>query len=103
MLPDRHCYKCNAVNPSLIYWFPGSERSLRGRMLRTFYFALVVLAALGSASLSAQVPGSTITGHVFCADTNAPARFAKVLLKSAAQDRAVQDWVDRRHQDDTKS
>ena len=39
------------------------------------------------------VVGSTISGHVFCADTNAPARFAKVLLKSAAPNHAGEDFM----------
>ncbi|MDP9050417.1 MAG: carboxypeptidase-like regulatory domain-containing protein [Acidobacteriota bacterium] len=39
------------------------------------------------------VVGSTVSGHVFCADTNAPARFAKVLLKSTAPSHAGEDMM----------
>jgi hypothetical protein len=55
------------------------------------------LAAGISAVLSAQqtpyVTGSTVTGHVFCADTNAPARFAKVLLKSVKGDHGGEEFL----------
>jgi hypothetical protein len=34
-----------------------------------------------------------VTGHVFCADTNAPARFAKVLLKSTEGDHSGEDFI----------
>jgi len=34
----------------------------------------------------AQAAGASVSGTVFCADTNAPARFAKVLFKSTSAD-----------------
>jgi hypothetical protein len=56
------------------------------------------LALAGAAPSSAQqqtpyVVGSTVTGHVYCSDTNAPARFAKVLLKSTAPSHAGDDFI----------
>jgi hypothetical protein len=57
----------------------------------------ILLACLLAAGLSAQqtqdVVGSTVSGHVYCADTNAPARFANVQLKSAAPDKAVEEMM----------
>jgi hypothetical protein len=41
------------------------------------------------------VVGSTVTGTVYCADSGAPARFAKVLLKSTAPSHAGQDWLQK--------
>jgi hypothetical protein len=39
--------------------------------------------------------GSTVTGHVFCADSNIPARFAKVVLKSTEGDHSGEDFMKR--------
>ena len=39
------------------------------------------------------VVGSTVTGTVFCADTGAPARFAKVVLKSVVPSNAGDDFM----------
>jgi hypothetical protein len=39
------------------------------------------------------VVGSTVSGHILCADTNAPARFAKVLLKSTSPGHAGEDML----------
>jgi hypothetical protein len=39
------------------------------------------------------VVGSTVTGTVFCADTSAPARFAKVVLKSIEPNHAGEDFM----------
>ena len=62
-------------------------------MQRSSFHALV-LAVLFTASLSAQqVPDSTISGRVFCADTNSPARFAKVLLKSTVPSHIVDSRI----------
>lgn len=59
--------------------------------------ALSVLSLAALTPLLAQqtpyVTGSTVSGHVFCADTNAPARFAKVLLKSTTPSHAGQDMM----------
>jgi hypothetical protein len=56
------------------------------------------LALVGAVPSSAQqqtpyVVGSTVVGHVYCSDTNAPARFAKVLLKSTAPSHAGDDFI----------
>ena len=53
-------------------------------------FAFVVLSALVSSSSAQQkmTPRSantTISGHVYCADTNAPARMASVILQPVDQ------------------
>jgi hypothetical protein len=57
----------------------------------------ILLACLLATRLPAQqtpyVVGSTVSGHVFCADTNAPARFAKVLLKSTTPNHAGDDFM----------
>jgi hypothetical protein len=58
--------------------------------------ALILAAGMCTAAYSQQSPyvtGSTVTGHVFCADTNAPARFAKVLLKSTEADHSGEDFM----------
>lgn len=56
-----------------------------------------VLASAFSRQLAAQqspaVVGSTVIGHVICADTNTPARFAKVLLKSTVPSHTGEDFV----------
>lgn len=58
---------------------------------------LVLPALFLAARLPAQqtpyVVGSTVSGHVLCADTNAPARFAKVLLKSTSPSHAGEDMM----------
>ena len=58
---------------------------------------LLALSLLLALRLPAQqtpyVTGSTVSGHVFCADTHAPARFAKVLLKSTAPSHAGEDMM----------
>jgi hypothetical protein len=60
---------------------------------------LLILAACISITAHAQqtpyVVGSTVTGHVFCADTNAPARFAKVLLKPTEGDHSGEEFMKR--------
>ena len=55
-------------------------------------FAL--FSASGSAQQSPYVAGATITGHVILGDTNAPARFAKVYLKSTVPSHAGDDFVE---------
>lgn len=58
-------------------------------------FALVLALPLW-AQKSQQTPavvGSTVTGTVLCSDTNAPARFARVLLKSTAPSHAGEDFT----------
>ena len=62
---------------------------------------IVILALASSLSLSAKasaqqspaVAGSIVTGRVICADDNAPARFAKVLLKSTSPSHAGEDFM----------
>lgn len=51
------------------------------------------LAVRLPAQQTPYVTGGTISGRVICADTNAPARFAKVLLKSTAPDHAGADFM----------
>jgi hypothetical protein len=56
----------------------------------------IVLAAWPGRAAAQQSPavvGSTVTGHVLCADTNSPARFAKVLLKSTVPSHAGEDFM----------
>lgn len=58
--------------------------------------AIFTLSALtAQAQQSPYVVGSTLTGHVICGDTNAPARFARVFLKSTAPDHAIDDLMMR--------
>ena len=43
---------------------------------------LVVISVVASARQAPKrQPASTVTGHVYCADTNAPARMASVMLE----------------------
>jgi hypothetical protein len=53
----------------------------------------VSISLAASAQQTPSVVGSTVTGHVFCADTNTPARFAKVLLKSTERDHSGEDFL----------
>jgi hypothetical protein len=46
-----------------------------------------------SAQQSPYVVGGTVSGRVTCADTNAPARFAKVLLKSTVPNHTGEDLM----------
>ena len=55
--------------------------------------ALALLAVRLPAQQTPYVVGSTVSGHVFCADTNAPARFAKILLKSTSPSHAGEDMM----------
>ena len=70
-------------------------------MRRRTKFFLLLSAIFTLSALSAQaqqspyVVGSTLTGHVICGDTNAPARFAKVFLKSTAPDHTGEDFMKR--------
>jgi hypothetical protein len=48
-----------------------------------FPFAALTVALTATAQSPANT-GSTLSGHVICADTNLPARFAKVMLKSTS-------------------
>jgi len=65
--------------------------------MRFFALPAFALALTFATRLPAQqtpyVVGSTVTGHVLCADTNAPARFAKVLLKSTTPGGAGADFM----------
>ncbi len=69
-----------------------------------------LLLFLATLPLSAQQPitGATLTGTIICADTSAPARFAKVMLRpaaidSAATDAYIQDMQKRMEQVQTQS
>jgi hypothetical protein len=60
------------------------------------FLGIVSVAAWSGQAVAQQSPavvGSTVTGHVICADTNTPARFAKVLLKSTVPNHAGEDFV----------
>ena len=46
-----------------------------------------------SAQQSPYVVGGTVSGRVTCADTNTPARFAEVLLKSTVPNHAGEDFM----------
>ncbi len=75
------------------------------RVLSLPAFPFLAIALLSCGQLNAQqtpyVVGSTVTGHVFCADSNAPARFAKVLLKSTEPDHSGDEFM-KRLQDNIK-
>ena len=49
--------------------------------MRLWPLLLSVLALTATAQNSAKPGTGTVTGHVYCADTNAPARTASVLLE----------------------
>jgi hypothetical protein len=70
---------------------------IANRLLPTAVSTLLLVAGISIHSSAQQPPnaGSTVTGHVFCADTNAPARFAKVLLKSAEGDHRGEEFMKR--------
>jgi hypothetical protein len=54
---------------------------------------VLFFSVLISAQQSPYVVGSTVTGRVTCSDTNAPARFAKVLLKSTVPNHVGEDFM----------
>lgn len=60
-------------------------------------FLTTLLVALTSAATAQQqtnyVTGATINGHIYCGDTNAPARFARVILKSTTPSSFGSDFV----------
>lgn len=53
---------------------------------------VLLLLLLSSFTAFAQ-DSATLTGHVICADSNAPARFAKVFLKSASPSKSGDDFL----------
>lgn len=57
----------------------------------------MVLTQLGRSQNAMQqtpaVVGSRVTGHVFCDDTQAPARFARIMLKSTTPNHAGSDLM----------
>ena len=65
--------------------------------VKSISIAALLFALAHPVSMSAQqspyVVGATVSGHVICADTNAPARFAKVFLKSTVPDHTGEDFV----------
>ena len=66
--------------------------------MRSFAAAILLSAVLAlnvqaRAQGSASVVGSTVSGHVRCADTGAPARFGKVFLKSTTPGNAGSDFL----------
>ncbi len=76
-------------------------RSFKAAWLLLFSF--VVSAQTGRAQGTAAVIGSTVSGHVRCADTGAPARFARVLLKSTTQGDAGERFMNQIEQSMQKS
>ena len=76
---------------------PRNPNPIANRLLPTAVSTLLLVAGISIHSSAQQPPnaGSTVTGHVFCADTNAPARFAKVLLKSAEGDHRGEEFMKR--------
>jgi hypothetical protein len=67
------------------------QRSAPFTFLAAVYFLLS--GGVVAAQQTPYVAGSTVTGHVFCGDTDAPARFAKVLLKSTEPSHAGADFM----------
>jgi hypothetical protein len=68
------------------------------QVLFTALLPLLLVTSLAIISPAQQTPyvvGSTVTGHVFCADSNTPARFAKVLLKSTAGGNSGDEFMKR--------
>ncbi|MGA2851509.1 MAG: carboxypeptidase-like regulatory domain-containing protein [Terracidiphilus sp.] len=68
----------------------------RKQVLYTAAMTMLLATSLAQVSRAQQTPyvvGSTVTGHVYCADSNAPARFAKVLLKSTAGGNSGDDFL----------
>lgn len=71
------------------------------KMKEAMFTAAMTLLAAGSlthvagAQQTPYVVGSTVTGHVYCADSNAPARFAKVLLKSTEGGNSGDEFIKR--------
>lgn len=66
------------------------------RLRSVLLSALPILLTVGLSELNraiAQGFTGTVTGHVVCADTGAPARFARVVLKSAKPSHAGQDMM----------
>ena len=45
----------------------------------------LTIAAMAQTNPSVRHATGTVTGHVYCADTNAPARMARVRLESAKE------------------
>jgi hypothetical protein len=58
------------------------------RFLTRTFFAILLLTLRLSAQQTPYVVGSTVSVHVFCNDTNGPARFARILLKSTSPSHA---------------
>jgi len=63
-------------------------RSSPGRRIAARWMLLAPLFTIGPAHAQSPkpVPRSTVSGHVLCADTNAPARLAKVTLNKLRND-----------------
>ena len=65
--------------------------TLRHRSTAVCTPVFLMLAIQLPAQEAPSAGGSTVTGHVLCADTNAPAHFASVLLKSTAPHNGAAD------------
>jgi hypothetical protein len=63
------------------------------RLLTRTFFTILLLSLSLSAQQTPYVVGSTVSGHVYCNDTNGPARFARILLKSTSPSHAGEDMM----------
>jgi hypothetical protein len=63
------------------------------RFLTRTFFAVLLLSLSLSAQQTPYVVGSTVSGHVYCNDTNGPARFARIMLKSTSPSHAGNDFM----------
>jgi len=63
------------------------------RFLTRTFFAVLLLSLRLSAQQTPYVVGSTVSGHVYCNDTNGPARFARIMLKSTSPSHAGEDMM----------
>ncbi|MGA9069616.1 MAG: hypothetical protein WB424_05130, partial [Terracidiphilus sp.] len=72
----------------------------RGRQMQRACFHKIAFSTfllIFSMRLAAQqtpaVVGSTVSGHVYCDDSNGPARFARIMLKSTTPSHAGNDFM----------
>ena len=65
----------------------------RYRSIAVLTASILIFALRVPAQQAPAASGSTVTGHVICADTNAPAHFARVLLKSTTPHNAVAEQL----------
>lgn len=56
---------------------------LRSMTIRAHEICLLAFMAANAWAQTPQQPSGSVTGYVYCADTNAPARFARVMVEPA--------------------